>query len=108
MNGTPCSQYHPTRQDMSFLEARNGVDWQGAVRIHDAPPATTTTTTNTTYFTPTSRRLNRSSRTTVAEADPFNEDDTRISAEPSQLIELQGDGPQAGFVLDPAARLRKW
>lgn len=42
----PSSQHYPTRQDRSFLQARSGIDWQGAMRIYDAPPAITTTTTS--------------------------------------------------------------
>ena len=67
------------------MEPSNGFSWQGLVRRYDATPTTTTTITTTTYFNPTSRRLPRASRTTIAEVD---DEDEKTSDAPSQLMEL--------------------
>ena len=81
----------------AFPEASNGADWQGPVCIYHAPPPTTITTafTITTYHNPTSRR---SSRTTVVEVDPSDEDE-KISDEPTRLPEVKGTGRHPDSVM---------
>ena len=67
----------------------DGYDWPGALRIW---PADDYDTTITDYTPPTGRRPIRSSRLTIEEAGPSDEDDAEAYTETAPILELKKTG----------------